>query len=97
MSENNPRDVFFSFVMTMVLDQPLQKRSCGECGRVSDLSRCAGCNAAHYCSRSHQRQAWEGHKERCKKVKVTRVSTAQHERTFREKCPGAFERMAGRF
>jgi len=39
--------------------------SCAVCGKVEDLSVCAGCNSISYCGKDHQMQHWSTHRLDC--------------------------------
>lgn len=44
-------------------------KSCGTCYSTSGLMRCKKCYYGYYCSKEHQAEHWESHKNTCKSYK----------------------------
>ncbi|KAL8613733.1 hypothetical protein ACOMHN_029590 [Nucella lapillus] len=52
---------------------------CQMCGALENLSLCAGCRSAWYCSKDHQREDWKEHKRQCKSLKSTNPTSQEDE------------------
>ena len=101
---NRPRPVFDD-----TTDEDLQDlrsssdplKSCyGPCGGrypSSDLSICAHCIAAHYCSKSCQRADWQKHKIHCSKSEERKRTQAQDGELVAKETAVALSKMLGHF
>lgn len=60
------------------------QKTCAHCGKGGNLSRCAKCKVAFYCSRSHQAADYAKHKADCQAPKAPVNDTAQPTKTKQE-------------
>ena len=63
-------------------DKP-EERLCGNCGSPNDLSACAKCKSAFYCSKDCQREAWRHHKLLCKSQAIDRAEYKQEKKQLK--------------